>query len=104
MVENASVVPGMDGRTEESTTKIFDHPKGRPRRSLSSGPAGRTFIGKAEPQWVPDPGFENLIIQWQNTVPNRSPLENRSFAARRAAALASSEILRSSSSTSSAPP
>jgi len=34
IVGNARVVPGIDGSTEESTTKIFDQPNGRPSVSL----------------------------------------------------------------------
>ena len=63
-------------------------------------PTGRSFMGNEAPQWVPEPGLENLIIQWQNTVPNSRPLRNRSFAAARPSANARSETRRSSSSRS----
>ncbi len=68
MVENASVGPGIEGSTEESTAN------GRPSRSVSHSAFGAARIGN-------DP-LENRIIQKQNTVPNIRPLRNRSRAAR----------------------
>jgi hypothetical protein len=63
MVAKAKVVPGIDGSTYESTMKTRDQPNGRPSTSESNGPDGTRRIGKELPQWVPEPGLENLIIQ-----------------------------------------
>ena len=72
IVEKASVVPGIDGSTDESTTKTLDQPNGLPSRSLSSSVFGVDRIENDPPQCVPDPGLENLIIQKQNSVTTTS--------------------------------
>src|SRR5690242_15263906 len=85
----ARVVPGIDGNTDESTAKTRDHPNGRPSMSESSGSIGLVRIGNDAPQCVPEPGFARLIIGGTKIVLKRSPLLNNTFAAVRAAALAS---------------
>ena len=47
MAEKASVVPGIDGSTEESTTKTRVQPNGRPRTSLSKARVGVILLSFA---------------------------------------------------------
>lgn len=61
MIVNARVVPGIEGKIDESTICIFFEPKGRPNVSVSFHFLGLVFIGKAPPKKPVLPGSHILL-------------------------------------------